>query len=189
MTRYDPAKHHRRSIRLKGYDYTQAGAYFVTIVTRERELLFGEVINGEMRLNAHGRVVESEWLRTAEVRPNVELDAFVVMPNHLHGILIIRNDAQSRVGASRHVGASQRLAPTGPVAGSLGAIMAQFKSICTKRINRTRHTPGAPVWQRNYYERIVRNERELNAIRQYIRHNPARWADDMENPNGGNTAG
>jgi REP element-mobilizing transposase RayT len=186
---YNPAKHHRRSIRLKGYDYTQAGAYFVTIVARGRECLFGEIAAGEMQLNEWGRIVEHEWRQTATVRPNVTLDQFVVMPNHIHGIIIL-NDPDI-------VGATRRVAPTtprvtpipsvvptpiGPQSGSIGAIIGQFKSIVTKRINATRQTPGAPVWQRNYYEHILRDEAALNRIRQYIGDNPRQWAEDENNP-------
>jgi REP element-mobilizing transposase RayT len=160
---YDLQKHHRRSIRLKGYDYTQAGAYFVTFCAWQHECLFGEIVDGEMHLNDYGRVVEEEWLRTAEVRPNVDLDAFVIMPNHIHGIIVICIDP---------VGASRRLAPTNTptrlVAGSLGAIIGQIKSVTTKRINVLRSMPGQAVWQRNYYERIIRSEAALDNIRQYI---------------------
>ena len=175
---YDPDKHHRRSIRLKVYDYTQAGAYFVTLCAWQHECLFGEIVDDEMRLNDYGRVLEEEWVRTAEVRPNVDLDAFVVMPNHLHGIIVI---------CGNPVGASRRLAPTGTAriaAGSLGAIIGQIKSITTKRINALRNAPGQPVWQRNYHEHIIRSETALNNIRQYIAHNPVRWAEDEENPAG-----
>ena len=168
--------HRRRSIRLKGYDYTQPGAYFVTICTHGRAMLFGRVVDGEMALNAYGEIVREEWFRTAQVRPYVELfpDEFVVMPNHIHGIVWI-------------VGATRRVAPTnghphGPVPGSLGAIIGQFKSIVTKRINALRGTPGAPVWQRNYYEYIIRTERALDAIRRYIAANPLRWDLDRYNP-------
>lgn len=214
MTGYDPDRHHRRSIRLEGYDYTQPGAYFVTIVTHRRECLFGDVAKGKMHLNALGQIVQAEWLRTAQVRPNVELDAFVIMPNHVHGILVIHDRAESSVGARRRraptddctptdvtPGVEPRRAPTddctptdvtpgieprrrlvGPPSGSLGAIMAQFKSICTKRINAARGTPGAGVWQRNYYERIIRTQRELQMVRRYILGNPARWLTDTENP-------
>ncbi len=182
--RYDPAKHHRRSIRLPGYDYTQPGAYFVTICTHNREPLFGRVVNGEMVLNAWGRIVWEEWFRTAQVRPYVELfeDEFVVMPNHIHGIIWIVRDT---------VGAQRRCAPTKPggvtpnnvAPGSLGAIVRAFKSAVTKRINALRGTPGARVWQRNYYEHIIRNERALNAIRRYIAENPQRWHLDRYNAN------
>ena len=183
---YDPDKHHRRSIRLKGYDYTQAGAYFVTLCTWQRECLFGEIVGGKMQLNDCGRVLEEEWLHTAVVRPNVDLDAFVIMPNHMHGIIVI---CDNPVGASRRLAptdTSRRLAPTGAspriVAGSLGAMIGQIKSITTKRINALRHTPGQAVWQRNYHDHIIRSETALNNIRQYIAHNPMRWAEDEENP-------
>jgi len=174
---YDPDRHHRRSVRLKGYDYTQAGAYFVTLCTWQRECLFGEIVGGEMQLNDYGRVLEEEWLHTAVVRPNVDLDAFVIMPNHMHGIIVICDDP---------VEATRRVAPTGAipriVAGSLGAMIGQIKSITTKRINTLRHTPGQAMWQRNYHDHIIRSEMALNNIRQYIAHNPMRWAEDEENP-------
>ena len=175
--KYDPFKHHRHSIRLKGYDYSQAGAYFVTCVTHNRECLFGEIVVGEMRLNEYGQIVAEEWFKTAQVRSNVELDEFVVMPNHLHGILVIVDDSTT-------VGANRRFAPTprAPTPNSIGAVMMQFKSIVTKCINTMRDSQGAPVWQRNYYEHIVRNERELEHIRAYIVGNPTRWNVDKENP-------
>lgn len=176
-------RHHRHSIRLRGYDYTQPGAYFVTICAHQREPLFGEVVDGEMRLNEFGEIVREEWFRTAEIRPNVELfdDEFVVMPNHIHGIIWIVDDT---VGATRRVApTTRRVAPTrGPVPGSIGAIIGQFKSIVTKHINALRGTPGTPIWQRNYWEHIIRNEHALNAIRQYICDNPARWSLDRYNP-------
>ena len=175
MPRYDPEKHRRRSIRLKGYDYSAPGAYFVTICTHNREPLFGWIVDGEMVLNEYGQIVWKEWFRTAQVRSNVALfeDEFIVMPNHIHGIIWI-------------VEATRRVAPTdgprGPLSGSLGAIIAQYKSIVTKRINAVRGTPGASVWQRNYYEHIIRTERALDAIRRYIAENPLRWHLDRYNP-------
>ena len=182
MSRYDPARHHRRSIRLRGYDDTQAGAYFVTICTHRRVLLFGQVVDGEMMLNEWGKIVWEEWFKTAQVRPYVELfdDEFVVMPNHIHGIIWI-------VEMSPTVGATRRVAPTGghprgPAPDSLGAIIGQFKSIVTKRINALRGTPGVRVWQRNYFEHIIRNQRALNATRRYIAENPLRWHLDRYNP-------
>ncbi|CAG1014573.1 hypothetical protein ANAEL_05017 [Anaerolineales bacterium] len=171
----------RHSIRLKGYDYTQAGAYFVTIVTWQRECLFGEIVDGEMVLNEIGGIVREEWERTAFVRHNVELGEYVIMPNHIHGILVFVDDV---VGATRRV-APTRTTPTKTTlqSGSLGAVMAQFKSIVTKRINGLQNVTGRPVWQRNYYERIIRNESEMDRITRYIESNPLRWADDDENPN------
>ena len=185
---YDPEKHHRRSIRLADYDYSQPGAYFITICTQDKVCLFGKVIDGEMHLNAFGWIVDEEWQKTAQVRSNVLLDEFVVMPNHVHGIIRIIEDlatgtadrAQNVVGATRRVAPTKR--PTGPPSGSVGAIMAQFKSLVTKRINRLRGTPGAKVWQRNYWERVVRNEQELDRIRRYIEENPLRWYFDRYHP-------
>ncbi|RME13326.1 MAG: transposase [Ardenticatenia bacterium] len=189
MPPYDPNRHHRRSIRLKGYDYTQPGAYFVTICTHERAHLFGRVVDGEMVLNAWGEIVRDEWFRTADIRANVELyaDEFVVMPNHVHGIIWIVETDETDVGATRQVApTNRRVAPTdrprGPVSGSLGAIIGQYKSAVTRRINIQRNTPGGRVWQRNYYEHIIRTERALHAIRRYIADNPRRWHLDRHNP-------
>jgi REP element-mobilizing transposase RayT len=178
--KFDPNRHHRRSIRLPGYDYTRPGAYFITICTHERAHLFGAVVDGEMRLNEWGRIVRDEWFKTAQIRPHVQLwdDEFVVMPNHIHGIIWIVDD-NTDVRATRRVAPTP---PTGPDAGSIGAIIGQFKSAVTKRINQWRGTPGAPVWQRNYYEHIIRDERALNAIRCYIGENPLRWHLDRYNP-------
>ena len=171
---HNPDKYHRQSIRLKDYDYTQSGAYFVTICTHKRECVLGDVVNGEMRLNELGQVVEMEWLKTAEIRDNVELDEFVVMPNHIHGIVVI---TESHVGAT-----GWSPLPTGPAPKSLGAIIAGFKSVVTKCINEMRHTPGIPIWQRNYYEHIIRDEDDLHQIQLYIVNNPLRWELDSENP-------
>ena len=138
---YDPACHHRRSIRLKGYDYTQPGAYFITLCTQNREHLFGTVIEGEMRLNAWGKIAREEWFTTARLRPYVRLDEreFVVMPNHVHGIIWIVDDDDDgdNVGGNTIVGAQRRCAPTvatttiqsiNVAPGSLGAIVRAFKS-------------------------------------------------------------
>ena len=186
---YDPKRHHRRSIRLKGYDYTRPGAYFVTICAHNRECLFGEVVDGEMVLNEYGEIVREEWFRTAQVRPYVELfeDEFVVMPNHIHGIVWIVDDVDDTVGAQRRCASTTKPKPGGVppnnvAPGSLGAIIRSFKSAVTKRINALRGTTGAPVWQRNYYEHIIRDDRALNAIRRYIAENPLRWHLDRYNP-------
>ena len=175
---YDPAKHHRRSIRLRGYDYRQAGAYFVTVVTHQRQCLFGEIVDGETRVSRYGHTVREEWLRSAEIRCEIELDAFVVMPNHIHGIVVIRHQSTD-VGA--HGRAPLPPAPHRPPR-SLGSFVAGFKSATTKRINEIRRTPGLPVWQRNYYEHVIRNDDELNHVRQYIIDNPGHWGEDRENP-------
>jgi len=301
---YDPNRHHRRSIRLKGYDYSQAGAYFITICTQDRACLFGKVVNGEMRLNDAGRMVLAEWNMLPERFPHVVLDAFVVMPNHVHGIVVITNPAtddtattaptivgtglvpvpdagtmgaapddgtmgavpdagtmgaapdagtmgavpdagtmgaapddgtmgaapddgtmgaapdDGTMGAAPDAGATTRVAPTAAtivgtglvpapddgattrvaptvgdivaptvgdiVAPTVGDIVGAFKSRVTVEYIRGVKTSGWPpfrgrLWQRNYYEHIIRNERALNAIRQYIIENPRRWQMDREN--------
>jgi REP element-mobilizing transposase RayT len=170
---YNPDVHHRRSIRLKEYDYTQNGAYFVTIVTYQRKPLFGEIVDGVMKLNEWGEIARREWFKTAELRPYVELyeDEFVVMPNHTHGI--IWND-----------GALQRNARTGADekshvdAGSLGAIVRAYKSAVTYAINAARQTRGMVVWHRNYHEHIIRDDADLKRIRDYIANNPLKWTED-----------
>lgn len=188
--KYDPARHHRQSIRLRGYDYTQAGAYFVTIVVRDRECLLGNIVDGEMRLNDYGRIVAAEWRKIPARFPHVTTDASIVMPNHLHGIVVI--NGRGEVGAMHPPATSSNplrlsadaspLPPTGTVPGSLGAIIQNFKSTSSRQVNALRQTSGLPLWQRNYFERIIRNERELNRIREYIVNNPLRWALDTEHP-------
>jgi REP element-mobilizing transposase RayT len=184
---YNPERHHRRSIRLRGYDYTWLGAHFVTICTYERACLFGEVVDGEMRLNEYGQIVREEWFQTAVVRPYVVLypDEFVVMPNHVHGIIWIVGDGDGGVvGIENIVGAQRRCAPTATGhdgGGVTTTVVRSFKSATTKRINEHRSTLGA-VWQRNYYEHIIRNEESLQCIRRYIQANPLRWHLDRENP-------
>lgn len=143
-----------------------------------------------MVLNDAGLAVHSEWLRTPEIRREASLDAFQVMPNHLHLIVFInRGSAPDRRGVqntdARQNAGAQSLAPLhrpNRPPQSLGALMAGFKAAATKRINQLRQTPGAPVWQRNYYERVLRNERELEAAREYIIGNPSKWAEDSNNP-------
>ncbi len=181
---YNPDFHHRHSIRLKTYDYSQPGAYFVTICTWNKECVFGEISRGQLELNDIGRIVEKEWLRTGNIRTNVELDVHVIMPNHFHGILIIHNDG--RAGYTDRCRGVSQYAPTNQTfrspSNSLGAIVRGFKSAATSAINQNRNTPGVPVWQRNYYEHVIRSEDDLNTIRQYIMNNPLRWGEDDENP-------
>ncbi|RMF88108.1 MAG: transposase [Nitrospinota bacterium] len=173
---YFSSTRHRRSIRLSGYDYTQPGAYFVTICTQKHRHLFGEVVDGKVRLSTSGSIVHEEWFRTARLRPSVVLyaDEFVVMPNHIHGIIWIRDQ----------VGAQRRCAPTPHlVPGSLGVIVRAFKSAVTRRINVLRYTRGVSVWQRNYWEHVIRTERTLEVVRRYIVENPLRWHLDRYNEN------
>jgi REP element-mobilizing transposase RayT len=173
----DNTYHHRRySIRLPGYDYSQNGAYFVTLCTQGRECLFGDIIDGAMRLNEIGELVEEEWRKTAIIRNEIELDEWVIMPNHIHGILII---SQGR-GTARRAPTFEQFGK--PVPGSIPTVIRSFKSAVTKRSNIMRGTSGVRLWQRNYYEIVIRNEDELNHIRRYIIENPTNWNTDRENP-------
>jgi REP element-mobilizing transposase RayT len=277
---YDPGHHHRRSIRLKGYDYSQPGAYFITLVAQDRACLFGDVVDGVMQMNEFGRIVAESWQWLAAQYEYVTLDAWVVMPNHLHGIIVITDrggdgggrgsdgggrggpppaptantptinvptanappdaptadaptinvpttnappdapaadaptinvptinappdaptantpitDAPtaSDINALPNADAPAANTPTTPnVAGgalpllvkrkTVGRLVGAFKTVSTKRINEQRGTPGAQVWQRDFYEHIIRNAAALARIRRYIVENPARWATDPEN--------
>lgn len=162
----------RKSLRLTGRDYRLAGTYFVTLCTKEWKSHFGDVVDGEMRLSDVGRIVDEEWKKAAAIRDDVELDAYAIMPNHIHGLIVIKEGRPS--GSPVH----------GPASGSIGAIVGQFKSAVTKRIP-CANREGFD-WQRGYYDRIVRNNGELNRIREYIKNNPANWKDDEENPNSTN---
>lgn len=164
----------RKQIRLKNYDYSQSGLYFVTICTQNRECLFRNVMNhpvgvgrdrpvNSMVLNQYGQIVNNVW-ESLPKHHSTELDEFQIMPNHVHFILHIV------LGASRR-------APT-----TLGFIVGMFKTECTKRINKLRNMPGQKIFQRNYYEHIIRNKNELTKIRQYIKNNPLFWNKDINNP-------
>jgi putative transposase len=180
--RYDPDLHHRRSLRLPGYDYAQPGAYFVTICTRDRNPLFGEVIDGTMVLNEYGVIVAEEWARSAVMRQEIHLDAWIVMPDHLHGIVYI---IETPDGAPRRsVGAHGRapLHHTMPFRQprSLSSLIAGFKSATTKRINHRRSTPGLPVWQRGFYDHTSRDAAASARIREHIITTPARRQQRIE---------
>lgn len=247
--RYNLGCHGRRSIRKPGYDYAQPGVYFVTILAHRRAHLFGQIRDGVMHLSAYGRIAYAQWQRQARWGRPIWLDAFVVMPNHIHGILVITDTSPGvrpteddvyailthlgahgghrRGGTSEAGGMSPKVGtqhrghrkgdaseafppteviqdtsgtitpiphsrdasplrdtpdgPTGTVPGSLGALVQAYKSITTRRINKHRSTPGASVWQRNYYDRILPDVRALHACRHYIHQNPARWATDRCN--------
>jgi len=188
MTKFDPQKHHRRSIRLREYDYTTPGAYFITLVSWQRENIFVEILDGMIELNKFGQIAKQQWEKLPRRFRHIELDEFVIMPNHIHGIIIISAD-RSRGTADEvydNDAESSRRAPTErfakPVLGSIPTIVRSYKSSVAYRINIMRDTPGVPVWQRNYYEHIVRDEHEWNLINQYIINNPFNWQDDDENP-------
>jgi putative transposase len=195
--KFDSQKHHRRSIRLKGYDYSKAGAYFVTIVVWQREMIFGNVMNGKMMLNQCGQIVLNAWFDLPNHYRHVVLGAFIIMPNHAHGIIVLMDDdgrgGSSIIGEttlpdgievgkmSLPKGKTHPYGITKPRHG-LPEIVRAFKSFSARRINALRRTEGIPVWQRNYYEHIIRNEREMDRITRYIESNPSTWMDDDENP-------
>ena len=139
-------------------------------------MLFGQVIDAEFTANDVGAIVAEEWLRSADIREEIALDSFVVMPNHFHAVVWITDRRGDRPVAPT-VGSRVTLAPR-----SLGSLMAGFKSAVTKRVNELHQTPGAPLWQRNYYERVIRDDDELNRIREYIQLNPLKWSLDRDNP-------
>lgn len=238
-------KFHRKSIRLPKYDYSQSGAYFITICTHQREWLFGEILNKKMLLNEFGNIARNEWLETPKIRPNIKLGEFIIMPNHIHGIIWIkdelkgtehraltelrsptytsgkdvsseegevdrkgvwdgerdRKDTMLRVPTTvpttaptipttaiesedtEHRVPTEHRAPTverfgKPTSNSIPTIIRSFKATTTKQINTIRKLPGFAVWQRNYYEHIIRNEKDLKNITQYIKNNPNNWDKD-----------
>ena len=174
MTKPDKPLPNRQSIRLQGYDYSQKGVYFVTICTRQKACLFGEIRAGKMILNELGTTAKHCWHLISQTRSNVALDMSVVMPNHLHGIIAILDRGETAAtGVKKNLWRSKSLSP-----GSLGAIIGQFKRAVTLRSKSLAQPPEQPLWQRNYYEHIIRNESSLNDIRKYIIENPARWLDD-----------
>ena len=175
MRKYDPKIHRRQSMRLMEYDYSQAGAYFVTICVREGEPLFGEIVNGVVQLSDFGRVVMECWKAVPEHFQDVELDEFVVMPNHVHGIIVI-----SAVGTIHEL--SLQNDPRSRRRMLLPKVVGYLKMNTAKRINEIRETPGTPVWQRNYYEHIIRHDDEMKQLRNYIANNPIGWESDKYHP-------
>ena len=190
--RYNPDLHHRRSIRLRGYDYTRGRAYYATLVTHERRTLFGEVVEERMRLNEAGKMAQAVWEALPHRFPSIELDAFVIMPNHTHGILIMDGPvgaplvgALDRERATDGARATIRVAPT-----ILGNAVGAYKSLTTveyiRGVERHEWQPfTGRLWQRNYYERVIRDSHELDRAREYIANNPLQWELDRENPDSG----
>lgn len=164
---------HRRSIRLREYDYSQPGAYYVTITTLRMRELFGEISAGVVRLSPLGRIVEREWLRLPNRFIGLELDEYVIMPNHIHGILVLIGNEDIQV-----VGRPKVERFGNPVAGSLPTIVRSYKASVTGHWHRVLGRNANPVWQRNYYEHVIRNQQDLERIREYILMNPQRWDED-----------
>ncbi len=191
---FDPKIHHRRSIRLQGYDYSQAGMYFITLCTQKRECLLGEIVDGHIQLNDAGRMVQTVWDEIPSHYSGADIDVFIAMPNHIHGIIAIVGagpracpdsvEPQAN-GQPQATGQPQGVAPTGL---SLSDVVHRFKTMTTKRYADGVKQKGLPpfsakLWQRNYWEHIIPNEVELGAIREYIQNNPAQWELDRLNLN------
>ena len=183
--KYDSAIHHRRSIRWQGYDYSLGGAYFLTFCTHEREAFLGEVVDGEVHLSPLGENVLEIWLALPGHFANVELGEFAIMPNHVHGIVFVTESVgavhEPPLHSADTVGAIHEL----PLRQQrrqmlIPKIIGYFKMNSAKQINVVRDTPGTPVWQRDYYDRVIRNESEYDAIRQYIADNAHNWEQDKE---------
>jgi REP element-mobilizing transposase RayT len=214
----DANDHHRRSIRLKGYDYSKSGAYFITICTHDKEYWFGDILAADetgligMVLNDAGRIIREEWLNTEKIRNEIRLDEFVIMPNHIHGIVWITVGADDvvpqTVGAKgiRPMNGIHSIfkpgvlpnkgvlpyAPTGQNGGApkpgfvspsktIGAMVRGFKSAATRRIRQIQNNPAMTVWQRNYWEHVIRDDADMARIREYVKNNPAQWELDSLN--------
>ncbi|MGM0540497.1 MAG: transposase [Thermodesulfobacteriota bacterium] len=174
---YDPEIHNRRSIRLTGYNYSQPGAYFVTLCTHNRSCLFGDIVDGKMIANALGRFASTCWDKIPSHNPHVTLDAFVIMPNHLHGVLYIDTQSEENIGANDYSFYTSR--PTG-TSKTLGSILRGFKIGVTKWVRQ--NTKIKNPWQRGFYEHIIRNEEDLDMVREYIMTNPKNWNKDKLHP-------
>jgi len=221
--KFNPDIHHRRSIRLQAYDYSGGGVYFITICVHGRECLFGIITNGLVQLNNAGESVKAIWNDLPQRFPTANLDDYVIMPNHFHGIINFVDgvgaihELPKDVSPNIQTGATAELSidladatvvkannrentinerairelplrPDPPAVDGprrnmlLPKVMGYFKMNTAKKINLIRNTPGIPVWQRNYYERVIRNQEELELARNYILKNPVKWEMDKENP-------
>lgn len=166
--------HERKRNRLLGFDYRTGGAYFVTICVRNRACVFGEIVDGVVMVNEIGRIVQEQWDWLGQQYPYIRLDAFVIMPNHVHGIVRI-DDMGAGVGTGRDLSLRSLRSPMH--IKSLSGLIGAFKTTSSKRIHRETHF-GAFAWQRSFHDRIIRDEREYHLIAQYIADNPARWVED-----------
>ncbi|WP_254568739.1 transposase [Oscillatoria sp. HE19RPO] len=190
--KYNPEIHHRRSIRLPFYDYSQPGAYFITLCTTRKQCWLGKIYDGKMHLNHLGQIVQVEWLKSAEMRPNIRLDEWVVMPNHLHGIVWIleakelqKTDLSHGLPCEYEFGSLYNKSSKKSFnrkANSLSSFIGGFKGSVTRKINQLCKNPSIPIWQRNYYESIIEDEKALDSIREYIQLNPQRWGEDPDHP-------
>ncbi len=168
----------RKSVRLREYDYSQPGEYFVTICTYNHECMFGNIVEEEMKLSTEGAIAQRCWEEIPKHFSNVQLDEYIIMPNHVHGIIIL---TERMVGTRHAVSLQEQFAK--PVIGSIPTIVRSFKSATTKRIHEVQNAPSLPVWQSRFFERIIRNDKELDKIRDYISNNILKWAYESQHNN------
>jgi len=172
----------RRSVRLRGFDYRSVGAYFITICTYRRACIFAEIVNDATVLSVAGEVVESGWRAIPRFSPDVGLDLFVVMPNHVHGILVLGEGFREKHSPEANASPLHRFRPKGTQGGSISAIVQTFKATTTRRVRSLPGLMGLRLWQRGFYDHVIRDDEELNRLRYYIEENPLRWGLDEENP-------
>lgn len=169
----------RHTIRLTDYDYSQEGLYFVTICCQDKICRFGNISNSEVILNESGKIAHDEWLNTPQLRPNIELGTFIIMPNHIHGIIIVRNQIVGTNCIRPNIDKNGVCnTPLQPPSQTLGAIIRGYKSAVTKQIKQLNNVSDIRLWQRNYYEHIIRNEASFSNISDYIVNNPYNWEND-----------
>jgi REP element-mobilizing transposase RayT len=175
---YDKGIPHRRSVRLQGYDYSQNGAYFITVCVQNKEWRFGKIADGEMRMSALGEIVVTEWMKTTTARNGIALGVWVVMPNHFHGIIHL-NDGILTMDKMDMIDSIPVERFGKPAVRSIPTIIRSFKSATTRQVNQLRRTPGVKLWQRGYYEHVIRDDGEYELVAEYIRSNPANWERDV----------
>ena len=199
---YNPLLHNRHSIRLQGYDYSSEGVYFLTICAYQHQQLFGKIESGIMFTNQFGQIVRDEWEKSGIIRAEIKLGEYVIMPNHMHAIVFIVDDTRRGVrpnapttnapttntnimnvnmaNANTTYGKpNTENKPPGLQSKSIGSLMSGFKSTVTKQINLIRNSPGEPIWQRNYWDHIIRNDESFDKIEDYIINNPMNWQHDQ----------
>jgi putative transposase len=178
MPPFDPEIHHRRSVRIPGYDYSAEGMYFITICVDGRRCLFGDVVEDVLELNDVGRVIDATWRWLAEQYDHVELGPYIVMPNHVHGIILLTSGEGVSRNAPTISSVSETIRSPEKPRKPIGQLVGAFKTVSTKKINVLCGTPGAVLWQRNYWEHVVRNEKSFEEIARYIDNNPRTWYED-----------
>ncbi len=193
---YNPNIHNRMSHRLQGYDYSQCGAYFITICTYKKEHLFGEILDAEIKLNLIGQYAYQQWKQIPLRFENVDLGEFVIMPNHIHAI-IVKNTRWDEGAENESADAKrwpyfdpsclqehQPTQPNGTISGSIGAIIQNYKSGTTRKIKSLPGKNNLKIWQANYYDHIIRDEKDYDRIKDYICNNPINWEKDELFSNG-----